>query len=78
MNKLREAENRVFKTVVEPVDEDEHLPFGRLFDKPRERGDGLLLVDDIGFQGYELGRRIAGNLFRPLNVAGLARPIRGN
>src|SRR5450631_2566132 len=78
MNKLGKTENRVFEAVVESVDKHQDMPFGHIFDEPREGSDCCLTVDDIGFESYEIRRWIAGNLPWPLDFTDLARTVGRN
>ena len=75
---LSEAINGVFVALVEAVDENQSLLFVRLSPQPGERGDCLILADDISLEGHKIHGRIAGKLLRPLNLADLAVCVRRN
>ena len=62
IDKLSEAENRVFEAVVVPMDEDKHVPIWLRPEKSAKYGCRLSLVDGMGgFKCHEIRRRIAGD-----------------
>jgi hypothetical protein len=77
IDKLSEAENRVFEAVVVPMDEDKHVPIWLRPEKSAKYGCRLSLVDGMGgFKCHEIRRRIAGDLGGFFTIASLVH--RGN
>jgi hypothetical protein len=75
---LREAIDRLLEPRVEAMDEDENLMPRRADNPGVEIRFRLSQVHSIGAQSDEIVLRIAGRRGRQLNIAGLARLVRGD
>ena len=73
MHNLREAKDCIIKAVVEPMNEDKHLPPGNSAQGLLKPGNRLRPIDHLGLEGDEVRGRIAGYLSWPLHLTDLSR-----
>ncbi len=76
MHDLREPEDGILELVVEAVDEHENVALGPASNRAARPGRHFRALDRLGAEGNEIGRRISGERFRPLDGPRLTRRVR--